>query len=190
VGWLLPLAAGIAVVAVTLAAWLGFLAAEQSRHIADLNRRLDEATERSARLASDRSELDSRARELSYQLALVSSPGVAVCPLRPMGASPPQPEAHGLLFLSPERGAWYLRIRHLDPDPDGGVYMLWFLRDDAPINGGVLEPGPDHDVQLVDQHMPTGRWMNGVAITLERSATVARPSGPVVLFGDEKMDMI
>lgn len=178
----LPLAAALALVAIGVSVFLGYRSIEQSRRLADLNRRLDEVMQRSERLAEVR-------HDLSWQLAMVTSPGIEVCPLRPQGEEPPQPRAHGLLFLSPERGAWYLRIRNLEPRPDG-VYTLWFLRDGAPINGGVLTPGPDLDVELTNENMPSGPWMNGVAVTLESGPSVDRPTGPMLLFGDEKMTVL
>lgn len=126
---------------------------------------------------------------LSRELSLVSTPGVEVCPLRPMDAGPS--EARGLLFLSGPRDRWYVRVANVGPAPEGRVYRVWFVVDDEYHPMGVLRAGAGDGVDLSGTDLPPAERMTAALVTLEpANAEATHPTGPPVLFGDERMPMI
>ena len=191
------LAAAAAVLALALvglgvfAGWLHGRLDAQDRTIAGLRASLEETERRAEALGVAQDDLERRRLDLASQLALVSTPGVEVCPLRPAG-DPPRTGALGLLFLSNPGREWYVRVARLEPPPEGQVYVLWFqMGEDRYVPGGVLEPGSDDAAQLSGAEMPTAEEMTGAAVTLERAGElVERPAGPRVLFGDERVGML
>jgi hypothetical protein len=186
--WPLPLAAAIAALAIGLAGWLSLRLGEQDRTIEALSADLAAAAEQASRLARENAELAAARRELSHQLSLATSRGMVACPLKPMDRE--YPRVSGLLFMSPGGGPWLLSVHDLDPPPEGGVYVVWFLGGDAPHSMGVLAPGPDRSVQLTAERMPGHESMTGVAVTLEPSAEAERPSGPTLLYGHEQIELL
>ena len=186
--WALPLAAALAALGIGLAGWLSLRLGEREATIAALDRELAAAGERAGRLERINAELDAARRELSHRLALATSPGMVACPLKPMDRE--YPEVNGLLYLSPGGGPWLLSVHHLEPPPAGGVYVVWFLSGDAPHHMGVLAPGPDRSVHIAADRMPGQESMTGVAVTLEPTAAVERPTGPTLLFGDQRIDLL
>ena len=129
--------------------------------------------------------------DLSDRLALVATPGVEVCPLRPQGGSPLYPEAKGLLFISGPSEQWYVRVADLEPPPAGRTYRLWFVFGDEARSVGELLPGRDDAVVLAGRAVKSRREMTAALVTLEPAGQSAqRPTGPTILYGDEKMDMI
>lgn len=186
--WLLPLAAAVAALAIGLSGWLYLRLEEREATIARLSRELSVAGEQAGQLARVRQELEAARRELAGQLAMVTAPGMVYCPLKPMDDS--QPQVRGLMVMTPGGGPWLVRVNDLAPAPEGSVYVLWFLGRDAPHRAGPLEPGADRAAQLTSSEMPRPKVMTGVAVTLETSVAVERPSGPMILFGDQRIDMI
>jgi len=192
--WLAAAAAVLALALVGLGVFAGWLHGRldaQERVIAGLRSTLEETERRADALSAAQDELERRRLDLASQLALVSTPGVEVCPLRPMGETA-ETDALGLLFLSNPEREWYVRVARLDPAPEGRAYVLWFqVGDDRYVAAGVLEPGPDDAVHLSGTEMPMPEDMTGAAITLERAGEQPpRPAGPVVLFGNERIGMI
>lgn len=186
--WPLPLAAAIAALAIGLAGWLSLRLGEQDRTIEALSADLAVESERRSRLERENAELAAARRELSHQLSLATSRGMVACPLKPMDRE--YPRVSGLLFMSPGGGPWLLSVHDLDPPPEGGVYVVWFLGGDAPHSMGVLAPGADRSVQLTAERMPGHESMTGVAVTLEPSAEAERPSGPTLLYGHEQIELL
>lgn len=128
---------------------------------------------------------------LADELTLVATPGVEVCPLRPTAAEAPYPEARGLLFLSGLRDRWYVRVANVEPAPEGREYRLWFVLGDEYRPVGVLRPGGDATVTLSGSDLPPDDRMTAAVVTLEPAGHAAdHPTGPQVLFGDERMPMI
>lgn len=178
-GWLLPLAAAIAVLAVGMSAWLSARVVEQSSEIARLEVALSTSEQRADELEAVRGTLEG-------QLALVATPGMEVCRLNPMASV--VETARGVVFMDPHGGQWLLRVRDLEPAPEGRMYTLWFMRTDGEaMRGGNLEPMAEDSYQLAAEGMPEG--MSGIAVTLESDETAERPSGPMVLFGDERFSI-
>lgn len=186
--WALPLAAALAALAFGLAGWLGLRVAEQESTIAELTRELSAAGEQSASLERANADLALLRDELSRRLALATSVGMVACPLKPMDDE--HPEAQGLLFMSPDGGPWLVSVHDLEPPPEGSSYVLWFLGRDRPHRVGVLAPGPDRAVQISAETMPGHETMTGVAVTLEKTPQAERPSGPMLLYGEERIAII
>jgi anti-sigma-K factor RskA len=185
----MAVAAAIAAAAIGLAGWLGARVGEQGATIEALSAELAAAAERSSRLARENAELTAARGALAHQLSLATSPGMVACPLKPMDEDYPQ--VRGMLFLSPGGGPWLLSVQDLDPAPEGGVYVVWFMAGpDAPHPMGVLAPGPEGAVQLTAERMPGHESVTGVAVTLEQNAEVERPTGPMLLFGDRRIDLL
>jgi hypothetical protein len=184
--WMLRLAASLAVASLLFAGWLAVRMSAQSDTIAALERQLFESQQTAGAMAEAHS-------ALRVELARITSPGVEVCPLRPMGEEPMQPRARALLFISEREGVWYLRVHDLDSPPDDRVYRLWFFGDDGPMSAGEVTAsagGPGGD-RLVSGRLPEkGAMSRGVAVTLESDRETGAPRGPMVLFGDEKMNLL
>jgi hypothetical protein len=185
--WLLPLAASVAFAALAGSLWLGTRLTRQERALADLRAELDAARGEIAALTRSRGDLMVTSGTLAAQLSRVTAPGVVVCPLRPSGDRPSQPGAQALAFLVPEEGTWYLHARGLAP-PARGVYVFWFLGEAGPALGGVVRL--DAGAELTHGRLPEVPRMDvGMAVTLEEDASPTRPSGPFILFGDEKIQL-
>lgn len=129
---------------------------------------------------------------LGSMVTVASTPGVEICPLRPVGDRPVVPGAFAVLYMPPGQMDWYLVATNLRPAPDG-VYKVWLNTDDGSMPGGVMEANPLTSGQM-SVRIPPGVFEQGkmlsVTITLEPAAEVEAPSGPMVLFGDEKMQVI
>lgn len=193
--WLLATAAALALAVVGLGAATAVLAGRVDGQNATLARLADELAESRRRaefLALAQGALERRSLGLATQLALVANPGVEVCPLGPVGSEPLHPQARGLLFLSMVDQQWYVRVANLEPAPPGRVYRLWFYTaDGGAMPGGELQPGPDDGISLGGRRLPDPAVMTGAAITLERHGEDPHhPTGPTILFGDEKMTIL
>lgn len=186
--WLLPLAAALAALAFGLAGWLGVRVAEQEATIAELTDELSAAGERAELLERANADLASAREKLRHELTLATTLGMVACPLKPMDDG--FPEVRGLLVMSPDGGPWLVSVHDLEPAPEGASYVLWFLGRDRPRRAGVLAPGPDRAAQVSAETMPGHEAMTGVAVTLERTPRPESPSGPMLLFGDERIAII
>lgn len=177
--WMLPLAAALAALALGASAWLYLQVGVQRSEIARLESALSSSEERAATLEASRGRLEE-------QLALVATPGMEVCPLSPMEAV--TEGARGVVFMDPAGGRWLLRVRDLGPAPEGRMYTLWFMGSDGDaMRGGNLEPMAEDSYQLAAEGMPD--TMTGIAVTLESDEAAQRPSGPTVLFGNERFSI-
>jgi hypothetical protein len=181
-------------------AWLGLRLAGERAAVAELTGRLAEAQRRADELAADRGEMAARSERLAGQLAMVTTPGVEVCPLHPMpeGEGGAAAEAGALLYMTPGDGRWYLRVHGLPPPPEGTVYVLWFLGEGGShTSGGVVRMAAG---EVAERAAPGGlsegalpelpKMSRGVAVTVERAPDVTEPAGPMVLFGEERMSLL
>lgn len=129
---------------------------------------------------------------LGSLVTVASTPGVEICPMRPVGDQPMAPQAFAVLYMPPGQMDWYLVATNLKPVPDG-VYKVWLNTDGGSMPGGVMEGNP-LTIGQMSVRIPPGVFEQGkllsVTITLEPAAEVEAPSGPMVLFGDEKMQVI
>ena len=193
--WLAATAAGLLLAVLGLAGYAGWLhhrLEAESYTVDRLARELADTRHRAAALARLQGALERRSVRLASELSLVATPGVEVCPLAPVGPSPPHPEARGLLFLAPEGESWYVRLANLEPPPPGRAYRVWFLTaGGGAMDGGELVAGAGDELSLTGRRLPGPDRMRGAAVTLERAgASPRRPGGPMVLFGDEKMTIL
>jgi hypothetical protein len=144
-------------------------------HISEVRGSLDDAQ---ARLAS-----------LADKFSLVTAQGVEICPIRPpraAQAAAADSSAHGVMYM--RQGHWYLKIEGLEAPPTGQVYQLWFVTDVGAFDGGTFETTAGSGVELGSPTMPTGT--TAVRVTLEPADGAEQPTGPTVLFGDQKMTLL
>jgi hypothetical protein len=119
--------------------------------------------------------------EARANVALLTSRGVAFCPLRPAAGAPAA--ASGALFVAADHQHWYLAVHGLAPCPQGRHYQLWFHTPQGAVAGGVFDPRPGEKVELGSPTMPAGT--RAVSITLEPASGAQQPSGPQILYGEE-----
>ncbi|HVT14791.1 MAG TPA: anti-sigma factor [Thermoanaerobaculia bacterium] len=181
--WRVVLAAALILALAGLASWMYRALVQQDQTIARLallreseDRRVERALIQASRA---REELD----ELRSKLALVTSPGVEISPLRPVGSSAAQPDAHGTLFVAADHQHWMLTLHGLGPAGPARCYQLWFLSDAGPVSGGVFNAQPGAPAELSSRHMPLGT--KGVLVTEELGSGSRAPSGPEILRAAE-----
>lgn len=179
--WLLPLAATVAVAALTLSAWQSLRLSEARAVIDRQASDLAAAREVAERLAR----MEGENAEQRAALSLLTAAGAEFCPLRPPAASP-TPEAYGALAMSADGAHWYVRVVGLEQRA-GYEYRLWFLRDGEPVDVAVLPGVTGDSMEMMNGEAPEG--FNSVALTLEPAGS-DRPSGPRVLFGDQRMRIL
>lgn len=177
--WILPLAAGLALM-VGLAARQQVRVGDQQATIERLAGRLSETNRATAQLADMQVELE----EARSKLAMVTSQGVEVCALEPVGDGATHVNSRGALFVASDHQHWYLKIDGLEPCPMGRVYQLWFVGPDGrAFSAGTFEVESGVHVELTSETMPEGT--RAVKVTLEPRGGSEQPTGPEVLLGDE-----
>jgi Anti-sigma-K factor rskA len=179
--WPLALAATLAVAALGVAGWLFVQVEEQRATIVRLESTLRQEQAR-ATTAQAAAELNAQSGAAA-SLALVTSPAVEVCALRPSQSGAAQPAARGALFVAADHQHWYLAVHGLRPAPAGQRYQVWFVVGTMAFSAGTFEARAGERVALSSETMPAGT--EAVRITLEPEAGSSAPSGPEVLFGDE-----
>lgn len=185
--WLAAVAASLLLLAV--AGLAGWLYTELDRTRTELTR-LETERERLARRLDAQGDLIRRAGGSGELLAAVATPGVEVCPLRPVGDPPMMPAAYAVLYMPPGSDEWYLLASNLEPDR--GVYKVWLNTPDGPMPAGILRPG---EAETLEFRLPPAiaerhELVLSIAVTVEPSPDMPEPEGPMVLFGDEKMTVL
>ena len=175
--WPLRLAASLAVVALGAAAWLFFVLQDREAALARLRAEVRELQSRTDELAAARVE----GRAAASNFALVTSPTVEFCALRPTPGAP-QPLARGMLYVAADHQHWYLALHGLPAPPAGRRYQLWFLADAGPVSAGLFDARPGVPVELSSETMPAGT--RAVSVTLELATGSRAPTGPQVLYGE------
>lgn len=182
--WALPLAAGLVLALLGLSGWQYVQLEKQRQTIDRLAAQLDQAQGQINRLAETQGRLES----VNSRLALVTSSGVEVCTLKPVG-DPAPAESRGVLFVASDHQHWYLKIDGLLPCPQGRSYQVWFItQEGVPVSGGTFDPKAGVRVELSSETMPAGTV--AISITLEPAGGSPEPSGPSVLYGDEAMRIL
>lgn len=189
------LAAALAVIALGLVGgifWLSEQMGAQRERLAAQETRLQELDERleSARLEQEAAVREQQALlETQDRFRLVTAADTDICPMRPPPGSP-QPDAVGALYVAADHQHWYLRAEGLDPPGEERVYHLWFVtgEEKAPVSAGTFRIEAGDVVQLGSPTMPEGT--TAVLVTIEPPEDRERPSGPVVLYGDELMRIL
>ena len=178
--WPFRLAATLAVAALGLSGWLGWQVEEQSGELARLRTEARQAQVREAELVQLRQEV----KAFESSVALVSSPLVLVCPLRPaVGTTAAPLGARAVLYVAADHQHWYFTARGLQESPAGQEYQIWFVADGRPVSGGTFSMKPGEAAHVSSETMPTGT--TAISITLERKGGAVIPTGPQVLLGDQ-----
>lgn len=183
--WPIGLAAvlALALLGVTVLQW-GQLSRQRGT-IDDLADRLHNAN----RQISEVEEYETGLRRAKSHLALVSSPGVEVCALRPTEGEIAQDDARGTLFVAADHSGWYMRLEGLVPCPLGRKHQIWFLRENGEaVSGGVFDVKAGEGIEISSEEMPLDTV--AVMITLEHGEGSSEPSGPSVLYGDDVMRIL
>jgi hypothetical protein len=172
--WPLGLAAVLALAFAGLSGWLWITRQEQRAEIARLRQELAMHQQLAAQAGQEGQQARTEMEKMRDRFALVTSPAVDVRPLRPVGD---QADARGLLFVAPDHQHWYLALEGLEPPAEGGVYKLWWVTEQGPVDAGSLQNG--EKVEMGSDQMPAG--IREVMITLEPDGSSARPQGRPVL---------
>lgn len=190
------LAAVLALVALGLLAGLLWFSHELEAHrerlaaqevlLAELDEILQETrSEQASAVDANRAAL----AEIRDRFRLVTAAGTEICPMLPPERSP-QPDARGVLYVAADHQHWYLKAEGLEPLEASRVYQLWFVAgpEGEPVSGGTFRPAESGEIQLDSPTMPEGT--TAALVTLEPPEGRDRPSGPVVLYGDEVMRIL
>lgn len=146
--------------------------------------------EREQELSAERAARQGELGRRDQALQLVTTRGVEVCPLRPVGvAATLQPEAFAVLYMASAQKSWYVKASQLAPAPAGRTYRVWFETEDGSVFAGDLRPAPDFDLHFEAAGFRS-LAMKGVKITLEPAGSGPAPTGPSVLFGADKMTVL
>ena len=184
--WPLALAAALALTAIGLSGWLylqGLQLGQQRQTIAQLRQEVAAERARTEKALAEARDLQGASKgdlaDLREKFALVTSRGVAVAPMRPMGRPPRQPQARGILFVAANHQHWYMSLEGLRPAEPGQTYKLWFLADQGPVDAGSFTARPGEPIELSSKHMPAGT--RGAMVTLEQDPQAPRPGGLEIL---------
>ena len=159
------------------------LVSDQQASIDRLEAAVEATGSSGTELASMRRQLDM----IESRFGIVTGHRTEVCALAPpAGASSPLPDARAVLYVAADRQRWYLKARGLEP-LDGRVYQLWFQpHGGEPVSAGTFTVVADQ-IELSSEQMPENT--RAVLVTLELEPT-EKPAGPVVLYGDEAMQLL
>lgn len=184
--WLAALAAVLAAAGLGLAGWF-YVQLDRTQET--LARLQGERTRLAERL-DQQEELIRRSAGMGRFLSAVSTAGVEICPLRPVGDPALHPQAFAILYMPPGSGEWYLLATNLERSD--GVYKVWLNTPDGAVPVGSLEPGDESALEIVlppdieQRH----ELMLSILVTLEPVPDPPDPSGPMVLFGDDVIKVL
>lgn len=174
-------AACLAVALVAAGGWFRQELQEQRSVVAQLQEELHQTSRRLTELDEQRYDVVASLRGMT----LLSPATVEVCPLRPVGEEPVQPQAQGSLVMVSQERRWSVRLHNLQPATAGQVYTLWFFDEkDRPFKKVNLGSG-ERKIELDSSMMP-GKMMTAAAVTLEMSPEVEHPTGPQILYGHSR----
>lgn len=184
--WYLPLAAGLTV------ALLG-IAALQFRQLEGQQRTIDELSSRLQRVERSGTELAEVRRllaEKSSQMRMMTARGAEFCLLKPVGERPRYPGASATMVISPDRTRWYLAAEGLAPCETGVCYRLWFITEAEPVHAASFDArGEESRIEISSggDGVPAGVR----AISITRDSELDRPSPPeTVLLADQAMTLL
>lgn len=182
-GWLMPLAASLAVAMVAVTAWLVVQVRDQRVLIAELSQELEGSRAMAEALAASRAQL----AEARSRLAMATTRGAEFCALTPPEGSPAA-GALGVVVMHAGRDEWFLRIEGLAPCPAGRVYTVWFATPSGSVPGPVFVAKGGEAVELSITDRP--EEIRAIMITLESEPDARTPSMEPLLFGNERIKLL
>lgn len=162
--------------AATLVAVVGLgFGFEQFQTVRGLRRELAQVGQRLDR-ASDML----RTREATLNSIL--EPGVQMFQLTASG----DPDPLIQIFWNQQRHQALLHGFQLDSVPEGRVYQLWFIKNDAPVPSVTFRPEADGHVLVERIDVPADGEVTAAAITVEPASGSSQPTTPIRLVGPLK----
>ena len=120
--------------------------------------------------------------ELRSHLALISAPETALCRLSAQHAE--QPTAFGTVFMNMGVKRWVMTAENLRPAPRGKLYQVWFMVDGQTVPAGSFRVDERSRIEIGSDNLPAN--VSAILITMEPAERPSAPSGPTVLYGDER----
>jgi anti-sigma-K factor RskA len=172
ISWLAAAAAAV------LTVGLGFYVWQLRDRLAEVERRLDEATARAAASETQVAQLRQAAVEVRTTALVIGAPDLVQVDL----AGQPGSSAKARAFWSRSHGLVFAAV-DLPPLPPGKVYQLWVVGPEAPVSAAIFEPdaaGRATAVVEAERRFPEPA---AFAVTLEPAGGVPQPTGDKVLVG-------
>ncbi|MDY7094350.1 MAG: anti-sigma factor [Acidobacteriota bacterium] len=137
--------------------------------------------------ATEVARLQQQLDDLSQRFTMITTTAARLYPIRPQQASLQQSRVRGVMYVCSDHQRWYVNLQGLEPAPDGREYHLWFLTADGPVDARTFQVTAGQPAEMRDLTMPNGT--RGVAVSLEPADEPhgPRPTGPILLKGDESM---
>jgi len=157
----------------------GWYTAELNRRLAGLQGELDSARLKSELLTVEAATATFEATRREEILHIVTGPDVQQLFLT---GQPLAPRAMGHALWNDEANLVFL-ANGLPALPDGDIYQLWFVTQDAPISATLLGPDSDGAATLTLNIPDTVVMPTAMAITIEPEGGVRAPTGDVYLLG-------
>lgn len=182
-GWLMPLAASVALAMIAVTGWLVIEVRGQRLLIAELSSELESARSMAVAFSSSQAEL-AQARS---RLAMATTQGAEFCALAPPEGSPAK-GARGVVVMHEAREEWFLRIEGLAACPAGHQYVVWFATPEGRFPGPAFAARSGEAVELTIPRHPEG--IRAIMITLESEPAPEAPSMEPLLFGNERAKLL
>lgn len=122
---------------------------------------------------------------LDKRLKMITRVAQKAYPMK-TSSEPEATGAQGIVYVCGQHQQWYLSLTGLEPPPADMEYRLWFLTDDGPLDGGVVNV-EDGAAGMDDVTMPDGT--RGFEVSLEPAGGVDEPRGRLILVGDRPVKL-
>ncbi len=182
--WPWALAAAFAVAMIGMGMMMSARLRQSETRVAQLQEELGRLAVEQGEWRKARNEMAS----ISERFEAITAPGVEICPLRaPKGKDGVNSNASGVIYMADSQ--WWVKVNGLDPIPADRAYQLWFDTDVGPVSGGTFVVATNREpIELAAEAMPTGT--QAIRVTLEAAGGAEEPTGPTVLFGDQRMTLL
>jgi hypothetical protein len=160
------------------AGWAGLAAA--AALLAVVNAQLGTTRQELRALEGRLSTLQAELAEREETLRFLSDPGVRYVS---MSGLEPAPEASAWLLWNPATREGLLLARGLPPAPPGRAYELWAIAGAEPVPAGIFTVDAAGRALLKLPPLAAGPSFDSFAVTLEPTAGVPKPTGPMHLAG-------
>jgi anti-sigma-K factor RskA len=168
----------VAAASVIVALGLGLYVLQLRDRLADVERRLDEATARAAAAGRQMADLQRASVAVRTAALVLGAPDL----LRVDLGSPAGTPAKGRAFWSRSRGLVFTAV-DLPPLVPGKVYQLWIVGRAAPVSAAIFEPDVAGRATAVVEPSASLPDPAAFAVTLEPAGGVPQPTGDRVLIG-------